>query len=78
MTWNEVKQLVRKSGLRHSILNKGGAYETIEVEKSEAGFIISSYLYRYEPENWNDRLQRVGIAVPQRLAPGDGVFSGGT
>lgn len=67
MTWDEVKQLIRQSGLKHSILNKGGECETVHVEKPNGPFIIDSHLYRYEPQNWEDRLQRVGIEVPQQL-----------
>lgn len=67
MTWDEVKQLIRQSGLKHSILNKGGECEAVHVEKPNGPFIIDSHLYRYEPQNWDDRLQRVGIEVPQQL-----------
>lgn len=67
MTWTEVKQLIRASGLKHSILNKGGAYEMVHVEKPNGPFIIDTHLYAYEPQNWEDRLQRVGIAVPNQL-----------
>jgi hypothetical protein len=67
MTWTEVKQLVRQSGLKHSTLNKGGACAMVHVEKHEGGFITDAFLFAYEPHYWEARLLRVGIAVPKQM-----------
>lgn len=67
MTWEDVKQLIRKSGLKHSILNKGGECETVHVERPDGPWIIDVHLYRYEPQYWERQLKRVRIEVPKQL-----------
>jgi hypothetical protein len=68
MTWELVKQLIRQSGLKHSILNKGGECETVSVERYEAGSGTScAHLYRYEPQYWQRHLHRMGIAIPKQF-----------
>lgn len=67
MTWEDVKELIRKSGLKHSIFNKGGECETVHVERPDGPWTIDVQLYRYEPQYWQCNLQRVCIEMPRQL-----------
>lgn len=61
MTWDEVKAAVRKSGLRHSVLNKNGEWETLHVEQPDGNFIRDTHLFKYEPQDWERKLKIVGV-----------------
>lgn len=67
MTWNDIKQLIRDSGLRYTLLNKNGPYETVHLERPTGAFTIDAHLYRYEPDNWERHLQRMGIPMSRQM-----------
>lgn len=65
MTWEDVKTAVRKSGLRHSVLNKNGECETLHVEQTDGNFIRDTHLFKYEPQDWERKLEIVGLSNKQ-------------
>lgn len=67
MSWEEVKHSIFRSGLKHTILNKKGEYETVHVEKPDGNFILDIHLYKYEPHNWERHLKEIGINQSKQL-----------
>jgi hypothetical protein len=63
MTWDEVKAAIRKSGLRHSVLNKNGECEMVHVEQPNGNFIRDTHLFKYEPQDWERKLKIVGVEL---------------
>jgi ribose 5-phosphate isomerase len=64
MMWEDVKTAVRKSGLKHTVLNKNGEYEMVHVEQPNGNFIRDTHLYKYEPQDWERKLKIVGVQIP--------------
>lgn len=67
MNWDDVKAAIRKSGLRHSVLNKGGDYETLHVEQPDGNFIRDTHLYKYEAHEWMYKLKLMGVQYCNQL-----------
>lgn len=66
MTWDDVKTIVRKSGLSHRVLNKNCDYETLHVEQPDGSFIRHTLLYKYEAD-WKYKLKLMGVHFSNQL-----------
>jgi hypothetical protein len=63
MTWYNVKETIRRSGLKHSVLNKNTPCETVHVEQQTGNFISDTMLFLYEPEKWERDMLRLNIPL---------------
>jgi hypothetical protein len=69
MDWHSLKQFLRRTGVRFSLLNQGSPFETIHAEVPRGPFIQDVHLYAYEPHKWLPKLLQAGIQPPPLCTP---------